>query len=136
MQIKQVAQATAKVLQSYLTYQAVLTIRNELAETNPPQAIWLGQYAATHNLQDGEAFIEGLLADNKELVLRILTVREYLAEEVLDFLPGMVRSNLSQANVEHRRHLLERLTQAMPDPELLLPNEVERESDSQDSPPA
>ena len=135
MQIKQVAQATAKVLQSYLTYQAVITIRNELAETNPPQAIWLGQYAATHNLQDGEAFIEGLLADNKELVLRILTVREYLAEEVLDFLPGMVRSNISQTNVEHRRHLLERLTQAMPDTEMLLPNEVERESE-QDFPPA
>ena len=136
MQIKQVAQATAKVLQSYLTYQAVITIRNELAETNPPQAIWLGQYAATHNLQDGEAFIEDLLTENKELVLRILTVREYLAEEVLDFLPTMVRSNINQANTEHRRHLLERLTQSLPDSELSLPNEVERESDHPDFPHA
>ena len=44
MQTKQVAQATAKVLQSYLTYQAVRTIQSELSETNPPQAIWLGQW--------------------------------------------------------------------------------------------
>lgn len=112
MQLQQVARATAKVLQSYLTYQAVRTILNELSETNPPQAIWLSQYTASHNIQDGEAYLEELMAVDKGLVLRILTVREHLAEQVLDFLPEMVRSGISQANVEHRRHLLERLTQS------------------------
>ena len=109
---QQVARATAKVLQSYLTYQAVRTILNELSETNPPQAIWLSQYTASHNIQDGEAYLEELMAVDKGLVLRILTVREHLAEQVVDFLPEMVRSGISQANVEHRRHLLERLTQS------------------------
>ncbi len=135
MQTKQVAQATAKVLQSYLTYQAVRTIQSELSETNPPQAIWLGQYASTHNIQDGEVFIDGLLAVNKELVLRILTVREYLADNVLDFLPEMVRTGIGQANMEHRRHLLERLTQSIS--EDLLPSEMaDTESDVNDSSPS
>ena len=116
MQTKRVAQATAQVLQSYLTYQALRTIQTELSETNPPQAIWLGHYASSHNLQDGEAFLEELLGVNKELVLRILKVREYLAETVLDFLPALVREGIAQANTEHRRHLLERLTQTLPEP--------------------
>jgi len=128
MQTKHIAQATAQVLQSYLTYQALRSIQAELMETNPPQAIWLSHYAASHNLQDGEAFLEGLLGENKELVLRILTVREHLAEAVLDFLPAMVRSGIAQANTERRRHLLERLTQ-------LLPDSQDRESDSPNLPP-
>lgn len=135
MQTKQVAEATTKVLKSYLTYQAVRHIQSELAETNPPQAIWLGQYASTQNIQDGEAFIEGLLGINKELVLRILTVREYIADNVVDFLPEMVRTSIGQANIEHRRHLLERLTQTMP--EALLPSETaDSESDIDDSLPS
>ncbi|BFM39557.1 chaperonin family protein RbcX [Synechocystis sp. LKSZ1] len=122
MGTKQVAEATAKVLQSYLTYQAVKTILMELGETNPPQALWLNQYMATHGIQDGEAFLEELLNDNKELVLRILTVREVLADTVLDFLPGMVRQSIGHSNTEHRRHLLERLTRAVPPPESELPD--------------
>ena len=51
------------------------------------------------------------MKENKELVLRILTVRKDLAEQVLEFLPEMVTSNISQSNMEHRRDLLELLTQ-------------------------
>nr|QBK82198.1 chaperonin family protein RbcX [Gloeothece tepidariorum CCALA 1112]QBK82201.1 chaperonin family protein RbcX [Gloeothece tepidariorum CCALA 1114]QBK82207.1 chaperonin family protein RbcX [Gloeothece tepidariorum PCC 6909]QBK82217.1 chaperonin family protein RbcX [Gloeothece tepidariorum ACOI 604] len=111
---KKIAADTAKVLQSYLTYQAVRTIIDQLSETNPTQAIWLTQYSSTHKIQDGEAYLEGLMAENKELVLRIMTVREHLAETVLDFLPEMVKTGISQANMEHRRQLLERLTQSQP----------------------
>jgi hypothetical protein len=109
---RKIAEDTAKVLQSYLTYQAVRTIVDQLSETNPTLAIWLRQYTSTHDVQNGEAYLEGLMLQNKELLLRILTVREHLAETVLDFLPGMVRNNINEANVEHRRHLLERLTQS------------------------
>lgn len=129
---KKVAQDTAKVLQSYLTYQAVRTIINQLSETNPGQSIWLSHYTASHNIQDGERFLEGLLEDNKELMLRIMTVREHLAEEILEFLPEMVRSGIQQSNMDCRRQLLERLTQPTSaasnnHPEL-------SESDSHDSP--
>jgi hypothetical protein len=109
---RKIAEDTAKVLQSYLTYQAVRTIVDQLSETNPTLAIWLRQYTSNHDIQNGEAYLEGLMLQNKELLLRILTVREHLAETVLDFLPGMVRNNINEANVEHRRHLLERLTQS------------------------
>ncbi len=117
METRQIAQATVKVLQSYLTYQAILRIQSELRETNPPQAIWLNHYVASHNIQDGEAFLTELLDENKELVLRILAVREDIAELVLDFLPGMARSSLAESAIDHRRHLLERLTRTVADNE-------------------
>ncbi|MDB9506864.1 MAG: RuBisCO chaperone RbcX [Microcystis sp.] len=107
---KKVVQDTAKVLQSYLTYQAVRTIIDQLSETNPTLAIWLGHYTSSHSIQDGEAYIAGLMTENKELVLRIMTVREHLAEQVLEFLPEMVKTGIINDNTEHRRQLLERLT--------------------------
>ncbi|MBR8831004.1 MAG: hypothetical protein N5P05_001945 [Chroococcopsis gigantea SAG 12.99] len=110
---QKIAQDTAKVLQSYLTYQAVRTIIDQLTETNPTLAIWLTQYSSTHSLQDGEAYIEGLMAENKELVLRIMTVREHIAEEIVEFLPAMVKTGINKDNTEHRKHLLERLTQTI-----------------------
>ena len=109
---KKVAQDTAKVLQSYLTYQAVRTIINQLRETNPTQAIWLSQYSDRTKVQDSEAYLEGLMLENKELVLRIMTVRQHLAEQVLEFLPEMVRTGIEESNLERRRQLLERLTQS------------------------
>jgi hypothetical protein len=107
---KQVAQDTAKLLQSYLTYQAVRTIINQLSETNPSLAIWLSQYSSGNKIQDGEAYLDGLMLEHKDLVLRILTVRQHLAEQVLDFLPSMVRNGIEESNLSHRRQLLERLT--------------------------
>ena len=131
---KQIAKDTAKVLQSYLTYQAVRTIINQLSETNPTQAIWLSQYSEQAKIQDGEAYLTGLMSENKELLLRILTVREDIAEQVLDFLPEMVRTGIIQTNIEHRRKLLERLTQSQevnstPQPE----NDSESKLDTNDS---
>jgi RbcX protein len=119
MNPKQIAKDTARILQSYLTYQAVKTIVNQLSETNPPEAIWLSRYSSGQ-LEDGEAYIQGLMLERKDLVMRILAVREHLAETMLDFLPEMVKTGISQSNTEHRRQLLERLTQTQ---------ESERESD-------
>lgn len=111
MAYKQVVKDTAKVLQSYLTYQAVRIIIEQLSETNPGQAIWLSDYSDRKKIQDSDTYINDLMKENKELVLRILTVRQDLAEQVLEFLPEMVKTNIDQSNMEHRRHLLERLTQ-------------------------
>lgn len=110
MDSKQVAKDTAKFLQNYLTYQAVKVIVQQLSETNPPEAIWLSRYSAS-KLEDAEAYIQGLMLERKDLVLRILTVREHLGEAVLDFLPAMVKLGIKDANMQHRRQLLERLTQ-------------------------
>ncbi|WP_017305981.1 RuBisCO chaperone RbcX [Spirulina subsalsa] len=113
MNPKQIAKDTAKVLQSYLTYQAVRTIVDQLSETNPTQALWLGQYSAG-KMQDGEIYLEGLMLEHKDLVLRILTVRETIAEAVLEFLPEMVQIGIQQSNAEYRRQVLERLTRSQP----------------------
>jgi hypothetical protein len=109
MDLKQVAKDTAKVLSSYLTYQALKTVMAQLSETNPPQAFWLSGFASRHSVQDGEAFLQALLQENQELAFRLMTLRKHLAEEVADFLPEMVRSGIEQANMEHQRHHLERL---------------------------
>lgn len=111
MNSKQVVKDTAKFLQNYLTYQAVKRIVQQLSETNPPEAIWLSHYSAS-KLEDAEAYIQGLMLERKDLVLRILTVREDLAETVLDFLPEMVKTGINESNIQHRRQLLERLTRA------------------------
>lgn len=111
---KKVAKDTAKVLQSYLTYQAVQTIIDQLSETDPQSAIWLRNYSSKTKIQDSEEYIEGLMLENKELVMRIMTVRQHLANEVLEYIPEMVSTGIEQANLEHRRHLLERLTQSQP----------------------
>lgn len=111
---KQVADDTAKVLRSYLTYQAVKTIIDQLSETNPPMAIWLSQYSAGNRLQDGERYLAELLQERKDLAMRILTVREHLAEQVLDLLPEMVRHGIRESNIGHRCQMLERMTQTPP----------------------
>ncbi|AFZ50429.1 RuBisCO chaperone RbcX [Dactylococcopsis salina] len=115
MNSKRVAQETAKVLQDYLTYQAVRTILDQLSETNPTQALWLRQFSQQHSLQNSEAYLEALMAERKDLVMRIMTVREDLAERVLDFLPEMVRSGMEESNLYYRCQILERLTQTPPE---------------------
>lgn len=111
MDIKKVAKDTVKVLMSYLTYQAVRTIINQLQETNPPLAIWLNSFSSTGKIQNGEAYLQELLQENKELAFRVMTVREHLAEEVVNYLPEMVLIGIQQANMEHRRGYLEQITQ-------------------------
>jgi len=107
---KQAVKETAKVLQGYLTYQAVKLIIEQLTETNPASAIWLREFSHHHPIQDSENYLRALVKENKELVLRILTVRKEIAEQTVEFLPEMVKTNIEQSNIEHRRYLLERLT--------------------------
>lgn len=111
MDLKQVAKDTAKVLSSYLTYQAVRVILTQLTETNPPLAYWLSNFSGKDKIQDGEAYLKALLKQKQDLAFRVMTVRQHLAEEMADFLPEMVRASIQQANMEHRRQHLERLTQ-------------------------
>lgn len=111
MNLKQIAKETTKVLTSYLTYQAVRTVVGQLSETNPPLAIWLNGFSSTGKIQDGEAYLQELLEAQPDLALRVMTVRLHLAEEIAEFLPEMVRTGIQQANTEHRRQHLERMTQ-------------------------
>jgi RbcX protein len=118
MDIKAVAKSSTAVLASYLTYQAVRIVLDQLTENNPPLAQWLNGFSGQSILQDGEAYLRSLMAVNQELALRIMTVREHLAEEVVDELPEMVRRRIAQQNMEHRRQQLEKLTQlTMSEPE-------------------
>lgn len=112
MSTKRIAQDTAKVLQSYLTYQAVRTIIEQLTESNPTLAIWLSEFSDKTKVQNSESYLQGLLNENKELMLRVMTVREHLAEQILEYLPEMVQTGISQANMELRKQLLERITQS------------------------
>ena len=119
MDLKQIAKDTVKTLSSYLTYQAVRTVLTQLGETNPPLAFWLHNFSAD-KIQDGEAYIQSLFREKPDLALRIMTVREHIANEVSEFLPEMIRTGISQANTEHRRQHLERITQlnmSIPSPE-------------------
>lgn len=110
MNLKQIAKDTAKTLQSYLTYQALVTVLAQLGETNPPLAHWLQNFSAG-KIQDGEAYLEELFQEKSDLALRIMTVREHIAAEVTEFLPEMVVTGIQQANMEQRRQHLERITQ-------------------------
>lgn len=123
MDIKRIAKDTAKTLSSYLTYQAVRTVLAQISETNPPLALWLHSFSSTDKIQDGEIYIENLFREKPDLALRIMVVREHIAQEIADFLPEMIRDGIQQANMEHRRQHLERITQIdmtspSPNPEL------------------
>ncbi len=111
MDLKKIAKDTSRTIVSYLTYQAVRVVVAQLYETNPSLGIWLNQFSTADKIQDGEAYITRLFAEQPDLGFRILTVREHLAQEVCDWLPEMVRAGIQQANMEHRRHHLERMTQ-------------------------
>ncbi len=114
MQPKDIAKDTAKVVQNYLTYKAVMLVIEQLAETNPGKAIWLRQYSSGGKLRDAENYIEEIMSEpqGKELALRIMTIRDDMAEQILEFLPEMVTTGVKQDNLTHRRHLLERLTRS------------------------
>ncbi|MDV3349633.1 RbcX chaperonin protein [Leptolyngbyaceae cyanobacterium CCMR0082] len=115
MDIKRIAKDTAKTLTSYLTYQAVRIVMGQLRETNLPRSYWFNEFATRDKLQDGEAFIASLMQENADLALRVMTVRQHLAEEVTEFLPEMVVTGIQQANIEHRKRHLERITQMSSD---------------------
>ncbi|MEM6252004.1 MAG: chaperonin family protein RbcX [Cyanobacteria bacterium P01_D01_bin.156] len=111
MDLKRIAKDTAKTLTSYLTYQAVRVIMGQLRETDLPRSYWFNEFATREKLQDGEVFIASLMQEQADLALRVMTVRQHLAEEIAEFLPEMVMTGLQEANIEHRRRHLERITQ-------------------------
>lgn len=117
MDVKQVAKNTVKTVISYLTYEAVRIVLNQLHETDPPRAYWLHQFSSREKIQDGEAYIEDLFRERQDLAFRILTVREALATEIVEFLPEMVLSGVQQANMNQRKQQLERMTQMELDPQ-------------------
>ncbi|MCU0523838.1 MAG: chaperonin family protein RbcX [Elainella sp. Prado103] len=111
MDHKQIAKDTAKVLISYLTYQAARTIMAQLDETDPPRSFWLQRFSTKERVQDGERYLRELFLEKPDLGFRLLTVREHLADAVCEFLPEMVRTGIQQANMQHRCQQLERMTQ-------------------------
>jgi RbcX protein len=111
MDLKQVAKNTAKVISSYLTYQAMQIVLVQLTESNPPLAVWLRNFSGQQILQDGELYLQALLAQNQELAFRIMTVREHLVEEIMDDLPEMMFHEIKSQNSQHRRQQLEKLSQ-------------------------
>jgi len=111
MDLKRVAKDAAKTLSSYMTYQALRIVLEQLTETDPPQSFWLHAFSSKNSIQDGEAFLRALLLEKQELAFRIMTVRQHLADEVADYLPEMVRTGIQQSNMGHKRQHLERMTQ-------------------------
>ena len=111
MDLKQVAKSTAKVISSYLTYQAMQIVLAQLSENNPPLAIWLRSFSGQKILQDGELYLQALMEQNQELAFRIMTVREHLVEEIMDDLPEMMFHEIKYQNSQHRRQQLEKLSQ-------------------------
>jgi hypothetical protein len=111
MDLKRIAKDTAQVLTSYLTYQSVRIVLDQLRETNLPRFYWFNEFSSREKLQDGEAYLQSLLQEQPDLALRVMTVRQHIAEEIAEFLPEMLTSNIQQANTEHRKKQLERMTQ-------------------------
>ena len=134
MQPKDIAKDTAKVVQNFLTYKAVQLVVAQLAETNPRQSIWLRQYSSGGKLRDAEAYLQEIMSqpNGKELAMRIMTVRDSIAEQILEFLPEMVTSGVKQDNLVHRRYLLERLTQSTAETTDLNTSEATNEPEDSD----
>ena len=111
MDLKKIANDTTKTLVSYLTYQAVKVVYEQLDETEPKRAYWLHQFASSESITDGDRFIEKLFRERPDLAFRVLTVREALTDSLADFLPDMLRSQMSRSNLKQRSQQLERMTQ-------------------------
>ena len=111
MDLKQIANDTTQTLISYLTYRAVRVVYDQLDETDPKRAYWLHQFASSESIKDGDLFVEKLFRERQDLAFRVLTVRESLAVSLADFLPDMLRSGMSEANLRQRSQQLERMTQ-------------------------
>ena len=99
MNINQVVKSTARTLVSYLTYEAMRVVVDQLSETNPPLALWLRGFSSTGKLQDGEQYVQELLSVNQELAFRLMTVREHLAEQIADLLPEITLTEVKASNI-------------------------------------
>lgn len=116
MDLRKIARDSAQTLANYLTYQAVRVVLEQLMETNPPAAQNLREFFATASFQgDSEVYLHRLMQGNPEMAFRIMTVRDHLAENIPEFLPEMVRSQVHNSNLDQRKTLFERLTQVSPE---------------------
>jgi len=109
MDIKRSTKSTAKMLINFLTFEAVKTIAEQLEETDKLKALWFNQFSTRERLQNGELYIKDLFEVHQEMAFRVMTVREHLANEILDFLPEMTRTGIQQSNMQLRRRHFERI---------------------------
>lgn len=109
MDIKRSTKSTAKMLINFLTFEAVKTIAEQLEETDRLKALWFNQFSTRERLQNGELYIKDLFQVHQEMAFRVMTVREHLANEILDFLPEMTRTGIQQSNMQLRRQHFERI---------------------------
>ena len=109
MDIKRSTKSTANMLINFLTFEAVKTIGEQLQETDKLKALWFNQFSTRERLQNGELYIKDLFAVNQEMAFRVMTVREHLANEILDFIPEMTRTGIQQSNMQLRRQHFERI---------------------------
>jgi hypothetical protein len=109
MDIKRSTKSTAKMLINFLTFEAVKTIAEQLEETDKLKALWFNQFSTRERLQNGELYIKDLFEVHQEMAFRVMTVREHLANEILDFLPEMTRTGIQQSNMQLRRQHFERI---------------------------
>ncbi|WP_103666301.1 chaperonin family protein RbcX [Pseudanabaena sp. BC1403] len=109
MDIKRSTKSTANMLINFLTFEAVKTIGEQLQETDKLKALWFNQFSTRERLQNGELYIKDLFAVNQEMAFRVMTVREYLANEILEFLPEMTRTGIQQSNMQLRRQHFEHI---------------------------
>ncbi len=115
MDLKRITKDTAKTLTSYITYQAVRVVMGQLRETDVPRSYWFNEFATRDKLQDGEKFLTDLMQEQADLALRVMIVRQHIAEEINEYLPEMLLTGIQQANIEHRKRHLERITQMSSD---------------------
>jgi hypothetical protein len=109
MDIKRSTKSTANMLINFLTFEAVKTIAEQLEETDKLKALWFNQFSTRERLQNGELYIRDLFGVHQEMAFRVMTVREHLANEILDFLPEMARTGIQQSNMQLRRQHFERI---------------------------
>ena len=109
MDIKRSTKSTANMLINFLTFEAVKTIAEQLQETDKLKALWFNQFSTRERLQNGELYIKDLFAVNQEMAFRVMTVREHLANEILEFLPEMTRTGIQQSNMQLRRQHFEHI---------------------------
>lgn len=109
MDIKRSTKSTAKMLINFLTFEAVKTIAEQLEETDRLKALWFNQFSTRERLQNAELYIKDLFQVHQEMAFRVMTVREHLANEILDFLPEMTRTGIQQSNMQLRRQHFEHL---------------------------
>jgi len=109
MDIKRSTKSTANMLINFLTFEAVKTIAEQLQETDRLKALWFNQFSTRERLQNGELYIRDLFEVHQEMAFRVMTVREHLANEILEFLPEMTRTGIQQSNMQLRRQHFERI---------------------------